>query len=617
MCHGIIGHKDDGRALTVGGHGGQRGIAGIGRDGQQIAGLAIQVEHLIVHIRQCDLGIHKALDSLPVAEHIQLEVFSDGQILVALTIDVQIHVRAVVNVVFKAINGGCRDIVVHVQIFAGNGDVLRSSPLIKAPIGHTGGILHPQEVVQVGRGHAEGGGQSAVAVVGRLHGIDKCIGIVVAEGAGHDGRAGGRGDLHVQSLWDGGADAQGAFVHGLRAGLGNGDGQIVLRLVADRLQSDLQGVALKENCGGVDRAVVVGAAEGGLAQSAVGRGLDILDSVVRADLPAAVGGIDLICTLEHEGAILCPDCHDDAAVEVAVFIIALDEVVAGQHGDSILELITVRLCGEVSQQIGSALHAILVGIDLQVGKLGSVQPLEFHIDLGEHGNLFAGVHNGIDLVVAVGQRHKITACSLVSDKGSRTVSICNRILNGSHCAGGRLQPAELHALERPCCGLQRSPVLIEIRAGCVEALNGHIHLLPFCDGSGRIDPSVIIGPGVSVLIEEEVHGVSVLYGSVRNESAVIAAGGRSRTVISAAFIDKEAEAVGRAERDRNPASAAHAQIGRSGLRRKVLAKNQFVCLDQYVQRRNALDAVGKTVALSQISGDLHGLNAMQISPRRL
>ena len=379
------------------------------------------------------------------------------------------------------------------QVVAGDGDVLRGRPPIKAPVGHAVGILHPQEVVQTGRrGHAEGCGHRAVAVVGRLHGIDECIEIIVAEGAGHDGGAGGRGDLHVQSLRDGGAEAQRAFVHSFRTGLGNGDGEIVIRLIPDGLQGDLQRVTLEEDRRGVDRAVIVGGAEGGLAQGAVGRGLDVLDRVIRADLPATVAGVDLVCTLEHEGAVLFADGHDDAAVEVAVGIIAFDEVVAGQHGGGILELIAVRLCGKVGQQVGRALHAILIGIDLQVGKLGVVQAIEFHVDLGVHRDLCGGVHNGIDLVVAVGQRHEIAGRGLVCDEGSRAVFIGDSILNGSHCAGGRLQPAELHALKCLGSSLQGSPVLIEIRADCVEALDGHIDLLAINDGGGRVDPCIII-----------------------------------------------------------------------------------------------------------------------------
>ena len=108
-----------------------------------------------------------------------------------------------------------------------------------------------------------------------------------------------------------------------------------------------------------------------------------------------------------------------------------------------------------------------------------------------------------------------------------------------------------------------------------------------------------------------------MHSRVCDEGAVVATGGGCSTVVGVALVDKEAEAVSRAKRERDPARAAHTQIARGCLRREVLAKNQLMRLDQHVQRGNTLDAVGKAVALGQIAGNLHSLDPVQISASRL
>ena len=72
MGHGIVGDLHQRRTLMVGGHIGQAAVVGIGSDAHHVAGLTVEVHHLIVGIRQGDLGVDEALDRLPVTEHIQL-----------------------------------------------------------------------------------------------------------------------------------------------------------------------------------------------------------------------------------------------------------------------------------------------------------------------------------------------------------------------------------------------------------------------------------------------------------------------------------------------------------------------------------------------------------------
>ena len=193
MGHGVVGDLHQRRTLMVGGHIGQAAVVGIGSDAHHVAGLAVEVHHLVVGIRQGDLGVHEALNGLPVTEHIQLIGVAGVHVHVALGVDVQIHIAQIVGVLIEPADGILVEIVVHVQIVTGHDDILIGGPLVEVPIGHAVGILHPHEVVQGGLRHPIGHGDS-VAVLGGgavLQRTEELIGIVVAEGTHADGRAGG------------------------------------------------------------------------------------------------------------------------------------------------------------------------------------------------------------------------------------------------------------------------------------------------------------------------------------------------------------------------------------------------------------------------------------------
>ena len=202
MGHGVVGDLHQRRTLMVGGHIGQAAVVGIGSDAHHVAGLAVEVHHLVVGIRQGDLGVDEALNGLPVTEHIQLIGVAGVHVHVALGVDVQIHIAQIVGVLIEPADGILVEIVVHVQIVTGHDDILIGGPLVEVPIGHAVGILHPHEVVQAGLrrpiGHGDG-----VAVLGGgavLQRTEELIGIVVAEGTHADGRAGGSRHLHGVGL---------------------------------------------------------------------------------------------------------------------------------------------------------------------------------------------------------------------------------------------------------------------------------------------------------------------------------------------------------------------------------------------------------------------------------
>ena len=222
MGHGVVGDLHQRRTLMVGGHIGQAAVVGIGSDAHHVAGLAVEVHHLVVGIRQGDLGVDEALNGLPVTEHIQLIGVAGVHVHVALGVDVQIHIAQIVGVLIEPADGILVEIVVHVQIVTGHDDILIGGPLVEVPIGHAVGILHPHEVVQAALrrpiGHGDG-----VAVLGGgavLQRTEELIGIVVAEGTHADGRAGGSRHLHGVGLGYGDVEGLSAAAHLRDNGLG-------------------------------------------------------------------------------------------------------------------------------------------------------------------------------------------------------------------------------------------------------------------------------------------------------------------------------------------------------------------------------------------------------------
>ena len=198
MGHSVIGHQHQGGAVFIGPHRGQGAVICIGGDGHHIAGLAVQIHHGVMHIRQGDLGIHEALNGLPAAEHIQLPGLTLLQVQIALLIDVQVHITQIVNILIEAVHGVLGEGgIADVQILLGHGDALAILERVEGPVGHTVGMLHTHEVV-----HAAGSGGTEFGhhrVPYRLHGqgLFKLIDPVAAEPTQADGGAGGRRDGNV------------------------------------------------------------------------------------------------------------------------------------------------------------------------------------------------------------------------------------------------------------------------------------------------------------------------------------------------------------------------------------------------------------------------------------
>ena len=329
MGHGVVGDLHQRRTLMVGGHIGQAAVVGIGSDAHHVAGLAVEVHHLIVGIRQGDLGVHEALNGLPVTEHIQLIGVAGVHVHVALGVDVQIHIAQIVGVLIEPADGILVEIVVHVQIVTGHDDILIGGPLVEVPIGHAVGILHPHEVVQAGLrrpiGHGDG-----VAVLGGgavLQRTEELIGIVVAEGTHADGRAGGSRHLHGVGLGYGDVEGLSAAAHLRDNGLGANVVIGSVRLGGDQVHR--HGIRLHEDTRGAEIAVNGAAAQRGSALHAVGGGHLIVDGVVGACHPAAVAGIDLIGTLQGDGGGIVSDGQHHAAVAVLVGVIAVRPIGAG------------------------------------------------------------------------------------------------------------------------------------------------------------------------------------------------------------------------------------------------------------------------------------------------
>ena len=263
-------------------------------------------------------------------------------------------------------------------------------------------MLGPQELLTAGLRQAEGGGHGvALGLLG--NGLQEGIAIVAAEGAHPQGRAGGGGNGQVQGLGDGQAEALGAAVHGLLAGHGGGDRQIGLGLLAQGGQGDAETAALQEQAGGAGIAIGGGHAGLCLQVRAVGGGNGDVDGVIRALHPAVavVGGIDLIDAVQGEHVVLIGlHGQHQAAVALALGVVALHQIVTGRQLGVHHQLIAVGLGGHIGQQVPVSLDAIGEVIQLQGRQLGAVQAFEgdVQVALGRvallgHGN---GVGGGSD-----------------------------------------------------------------------------------------------------------------------------------------------------------------------------------------------------------------------------
>ena len=149
MGHCVIRDKDDGRTLMLGLHYGDVAVQRVRRDGHNVAGIAAYIDDLIVHLRQRDLGVHKAFDREPVAEGVELKHLADGHVLVALGVDVQVDARTVVDVVFKVIDRVLAELAIQAEICLCDRVSRVFAQLDIVPIGRALRMADTVEVVRV------------------------------------------------------------------------------------------------------------------------------------------------------------------------------------------------------------------------------------------------------------------------------------------------------------------------------------------------------------------------------------------------------------------------------------------------------------------------------------
>ena len=605
MGHGVVGDLHQRRTLMVGGHIGQAAVVSIGSDAHHVAGLAVEVHHLVVGIRQGDLGVHEALDRLPVTEHIQLIGVAGVHVHVALGVDVQIHIAQIVGVLVEPADGILVEIVVHVQIVTGHDDILIGGPLVEVPIGHTVGILHPNEVVQAGLRHPIGHGDS-VAVLGGgavLQRTEELIGIVVAEGTHADGRAGGSRHLHGVGLGYGDVEGLSAAAHLRDNGLGANVVIGSVRLGGDQVHR--HGIRLHEDTRGAEIAVNGAAAQRGSALHAVGGGHLIVDGVVGACHPAAVAGIDLIGTLQGDGGGIVSDGQHHAAVAVLVGVIAVRPIGAGGQGHRVLQAVAVRLGADAGQQILRPLHAILVGVQLQAVQLCVVQALQLHgmHVAGDHLDGSAGVHQRIGRmrVIGGGDGHQTAGGrTLHHSEGRLAVFIRHNALDGLDRTGSHIHPRQTHALQRLGIGLRG------IGIHCLHALDGNGDVLTGGHGRRNLQPGVVVVLVLGVAAHKVVQHIAVQQLGIRHLGP-----GSACLIGGEIVVDIEAVEAGLTAKDLalpiGLGINGQILLGRSG--GKLVAVDQLMGRHQRIQHGDALHLVGVAVLLRLTAGKLshHGL----------
>ena len=457
MDHGVIRHQHDGRTGLVGGHGGHVAVLGVRGDGHHVAGLAVDVDDLIVHIGQGHLGVHKALNGEPVAEGVQLERLAHGHALVTLGVDVQVDVGAVIHVLLKAVDRVLgKALVADVQILRRQGDGLALAPALIVPVGHAVRVLHAVEIVRV-LIHAVGDG---VGLLIAAHGLDVGVHIVLGQRTHGDSGA----HRHAECNVDAGLAADGeTVVHG--GGLLRGgriEGRLLFRIGRDR---GLHGVAYHEDAAVGGFLPRLSLAADSLTQRhgahlVVGGGDLHIQGVVRAQHPAGVHG-DLIDALDLGRVLAGLDRQGQAAVAVVVGVVALYPVVAHRHGQSIGRVLSCY----IGQQVGVALRSAGVGVELEGLDLRVMNTAEGQLGavLVKHLRGNRGIHNdrGLCDILACGHQifHNILARGR---KGCLAVFVRNSFLDFRHRAGGRIDPGQLYALQRLSSGLQVSRSLVTV-----------------------------------------------------------------------------------------------------------------------------------------------------------
>ena len=612
--HGIIRHQHNGRTGLVGGHGGHVAVRGVRGDGHHVAGLAVDVDDLIVHIRQGHLGIHKALDGEPVAEGVQLEGLAHGHALVALGVDVQIDVSAVVLVLLEAVDralGKAR--VADVQVLRRQGDGVVRAPVLIVPVGHAVGVLHAVEIVRV-LIHAVGDG---VGLRIAAHGLDEGVHIVLGQRTHGNGRVlrHTECDVHASLAADGEAVVHGG---GLLRG-GRIEGRPGHRVGRDR---GLHGIAYHED------AAVVGflprlalAADSPARRSGahlvVGGGDLHIQGVVRAQHPVGVHG-DLIDALDLGRVLAGLDRQGQAAVAVVVGIVALHPVVA--HG----QRQGIGGIGDrhIRQQVGVALRAVGVGVELKVLDLRVVNAAEGQLAAAavKHLGGVRGVHDDRRFRNILTRGHQIFRNVLAGSlKGRLAAFIGHSAFNLRKFARSRIDPGHLHVFQRLGRGLQVGGGFVEIAAhGIADTGNSDGDVLTLHHFSRHSHPGVVIQPGSRVLIRKEIYNVAIVHLCIGDHRAVVAAIRRGRTVIGIALVYCEAICSRFHAKQLLHRAAVHVQIVFCRLLGESITEGQLMGADQHVQRGHAVHLVGKAVLLRQIRR--HGLllrEAVEICARRL
>ena len=618
MGHGVIGHQDDGRAGLIGLHIRQGAVVLVGGDGHHIAGLTVQVHHGVMHIRQGDLGIHKVLNGLPAAEHVQLPGLALLQVQIALLIDIQVYITQVINILIEAVHRVLGEgLVPNVQVVLGHIEGSACLVLAKGPVGHAVRVLHTEEVVLAGLRQEEGDGHGVALGLGRQR-LGEVIDIVVAELAHADSGPGGGGDGDGHGHGDLGSEVQRTFIRRFAAGFFDGDGIIVRRLIPHRGQGCFQRVALNKNAGGAGIAPVGGGARLGLAVHAVGADHLVVDGVVGVLDPAAVGGIDLIDPLESNLLGVRRHGDNDAAVILAGFIVALNPVVAHrQLHIGILQFVAISHGGLAGQQVHIALDAAGIAIQLQGRQLGAMQALQVQGDHGDLLDLGRGIHQRIDFLVLVAHGGEIAGEAIGHGKGGLALFIGDSAFNNGHSAGLGIHPAQLGPLQGLGRSLQLGRSLVQVGTRSVEAGDGSGDLLSHIHLGGSIHPGVIIGISI-VRIRVKVYHVAIEQRGVGDHGAVVAAIGGGGTVIGIPLVYKETAGVGlNAENLGDPAAAAHSQILPGCFLGKCITEGQLMGLDQGVQGGHALQRIGKAVLLGGIGRYLHLLGCVEIGAHHL
>ena len=622
MDHGVVGHQHDGRTGLVGGHGGHVAVYRVRGDGHHVAGIAVDVDDPIAHIGQGHLGVHKALDSEPVAEGVQLERLAHRHALVALGIDVQVDVSAVIHVLLEAVDrvlGEAR--IADVQILRRQGDGIVRAPALIVPVGHAVGVLHAVEIVRV-LIHAVGDG---VGLRIAAHGLDVGVHIVLGQRTHGDSgaRRNGKGHVHASLAADGETVVRGG---GLLRG-GRIEGGLGHRVGRDR---GLHGIAYHEDAAGINLAPAVSRSQLRGAHLVVGGGDLHIQGVVRAQHPAGVHG-DLIDALDLGRVLAGLDRQGQAAVAVVVGVIALHPVVA--HG----QRQGIGGIGDrhIRQQVGVALDAINIGIQLEIldlrvmetaeGQLGLFHRVHIHRDRQDAEN------DGDTAFFRHIRRQIICTIRLRSGKGHCAVLCHHSAADVRQRAVFRIDPCQLGTFQRGdlLIGFQRLHRHAAIVTDAI-AHHGHIHRRlglyrqAVQLGISLLPNRVIIQCRV-VLIQEEIHNIAGIHLRLCDGVAGIAlpAGSvgviRQYTVMRHRAVDGKA-AVPRlfAENSGDKTAAAYDQIVRSRLLGKSLTEGQLMGADQHVQGGHAVHLVGKAVLLRQIRR--HGLllrEAVEICARRL